>query len=523
MHPVGALIGSCSTGTKAWRRFSRFRWFSRLCAPVYALPVDLFRILAGLLSCAYFTAAFLETGDISGPAGLVDHRLSLELFPYTKWSLLQGEMPAGLLKALFLGAIAVSAALAAGYRPALCAAGLYVMAVSTYRLNFLVLYVDDAIFHWTLLWLILLPTGRTLTWRAWRRDGRAAMDRWRSRTVPGLAVRCFLVNLALVYVFSGLWKLTSPMWRDGSALYVILKLPIAWAPQLWDAGALPWLKIASYMALVTEPLVVLLLVLSPGRPFKWMIAALVVLFHAGIIATLKIPFANLACLAGVVFWCRHEIMAAAGVRTRPGGSGRITWRGSGRITWRGAAAVVVTCLLGLQAVLDFAKPRWRYDDWEVGRPVSAQQGWVDGLHRAVYGALWAGGLAQSYRLLDWVDVRNYTLDYRVRERRPAGSWHEVAPETLFPSTMRGILLQSYLHGVVWRKFPPAKEAELRAGLRRRFAARYCRGRPDEDLLVEADVRIERVTAGDPPPRRQDYGRLMSCTCREGAAVLREPE
>lgn len=488
-------------------------WFSRLSRPVYALPVDLFRILAGLLSCAYFTAAFLEAGDISGPHGLIDHTLSLELFPYTKWSLLQGEIPEGLLKAVFLGAVAVSAALVAGYRPTLCAVALYVLAVSTYRLNFLVLYVDDAVFHWTLLWLILLPTGNTLTWKAWRRDGRAVMDVWLDRKVPGLAVRCFLVNLALVYAASGLWKLTSPMWLEGTALYVILRLPIAWMPDLWGAGALPWLKIASYMALVTEPLVVLMLVLSPGRPFKWMIVALAVLFHAGIIATLKIPFANLACLAGVVFWCRHEIMAAAGVRTRPGGSGSITVRG--------AAAVAVTCLLGLQAVLDFAKPRWRYDDWEVASPVSIKQNWVDGLHRGVYGVLWAGGLAQSYRLLDWVDSRNYDLDYIVMERNRDGQQVRVDPERLFPSSMRGILLQSYLHGVVWRVFPPRKEAELRAGLRQRFATRYCRTRPESDLQVDVDVRITRVTAGTGRSAEEAYRPVMRFSCIDGRAMILE--
>jgi len=491
------------------------RWRSRLCAPVYALPVDLFRILAGLLSCAYFAAAFFEANDISGPHGLVDHRLSLELFPYTKWSLLQGEMPTILLKAVFLGAVAVSASLTAGYRPALCAAVLYIVAVSTYRLNFLVLYVDDAIFHWTLLWLILLPTGRTLTLREWRRDGKAVMDRWRSRTVPGLALRCFLVNLALVYAASGLWKLTSPMWLEGTALYVILKLPIAWFPDLWDAGSLPWMKVASYVALAAEPLFVLLLFLRPGHPVKWLVIALLIVFHAGIIATLKIPFANFACLAGIVLWCRHEIMAVAGVRTP-----RVD---SGRITWCGAAALVVTGLLGLQAVLDFAKPHWRYDDWKVGRPVPAQKEWVDGLHLAVYGVLWAGGLAQSYRLLDWVDSRNYDLDYKVRERKPDGRWERVDPEDLFPFSMRGILLQSYLHGVVWCKFPPAREAELRAGLRQRFAARYCSGRPDADLVVDAEVRIERVNAVAPRPERGVYEPLMRFACGKGGAQLLEIE
>ena len=484
----------------------------RMCRPVYALPVDLFRILAGLLSCVYFVAAFLEVNDISGPCGLVDHTLSLELFPYTKWSLFQGEVSAGILKAVFLGAVLISGILSVGYRPTLCAVVLYVLAVSTYRLNFMVLYVDDAVFHWILLWLILLPVGHTVTWKEWRREGRTVVDRWIRRRVPGLAVRCFLVNLALVYAASGLWKLTSPMWLEGTALYVILKLPIAWMPDLWGGGSLAWLKVASYVALAAEPLFVLLLVLRPGRPLKWMVVALLIVFHGGIIATLKIPYANLACLAGVVLWCRHEIMAWSGTRTRP--------EGKGCITGRGVVAAVVTCVLGLQAILDFAKPQWRYDDWELARPVSPQQGWLDDVHYGVYAVLWAGGLAQSYRLLDWVDSRNYDLEYEVRERKQYGHWEEVDSERLFPLSMRSILLQSYLHGIVWRKFPSEMEAELRKGLRQRYAARYCRGRPKADLLVEVEVRIFRVTVEE-SRLEEDHSPLMRFTCQAGRAHLQE--
>ena len=167
-----------------------------------------------------------------------------------------------------------------------------------------------------------------------------------------------MVNLALVYAASGLWKLTSPMWLEGTALYVILKLPIAWMPDIWGAGSLPWLKIASYVALAAEPLFVLLLVLQRGRPLKWIVVALLIAFHGGIIATLQIPYANFACLAGVAFWCRHEIMASAGTPNQ-------IRKARVRITGRGVAAAIVTCVLGLQAILDFGKPQWRYDDWTV--------------------------------------------------------------------------------------------------------------------------------------------------------------
>lgn len=484
-----------------------------MCRPVHALPVDLFRILAGLLSCAYFTTAFFEVNDISGPHGLVDHTLSLELFPYTKWSLLQGELPPALLKVVYIAAILVGGMLAAGYRSTLCAAALYILAVSTYRLNFLVLYVDDAVFHWTLMWLVLLPTGRTLTWKEWRRDGRTALDRWRNMRVPGLAVRCLLVNLALLYAASGIWKLTSPMWREGTALYVILKLPIASMPDLWGPASLPWLKVAGFAALAAEPLFVLLLFLKPGRPVKWVVIALLVVYHGGIIATLKIPYANFACLAGVVLWCRHEIMNAVGNRTVP--------KGGGSMTARGVAAAVVTFMLGLQALLDFAKPQWRYDDWEVSRPVSVVQNWMDGLHRGVYGALWTCGLAQSYRLLDWVDNRNYDLDYSVTERTIGGHWEEVDPERLFPSSMRGILLQSYLHGVVWRVFPSEGEVALRENLKERFAARYCRARAQSRLEVEVDVIITRFTAHTPATESAAYRPFMRFRCVDGNTQLLE--
>ena len=484
-------------------------------SPVYALPLDLFRILVGLLSCAYFAHTLWEVGDISAPNGLIDHHLSLQMFPYTNWSLFRDGMSSSLLRVCFLGGILVSGTLAVGYRPTLCAAFLYVLAVSTYRWNYLVLYIDDAIVHWTLLWVVLLPVGHTLVWRDWRKEGKEAMTRWRRRQVPGVALRCFLVNLGMIYGAAGLWKWTSPMWRDGSALFAILKLPIAWTPHIWEAGHLPWLKVANYLALAIEPLFVLLLVLTPGRPLKWALLGGVVAFHGGIIATLKIPYANLACLAAGVLWGRHELMAAVGMRERTAGTG--SWG------WRGAGAVILTSCLGLQAVCDFAKPRWRYSDWSERRPVPEQKGLVNDLHRAVYTVLWLGGVAQSYRLLDWIDSRNYHARYKVRERTAGQQWVPVGATNLFPDSMRSCLLQTYLYGINWRSIPPDRETALHASLLQRFAARYCRERSAEELEVEVDTWIQRITADNPRLKRGCYHPLMAFTCRAGEAYLSETD
>src|SRR5690348_9938117 len=61
--------------------------------PVPALPVDMFRLLAGLLAAVWFAQAFAEAPEFSGPGGLIDHSVSQQLFPYTRISLFQPGMP----------------------------------------------------------------------------------------------------------------------------------------------------------------------------------------------------------------------------------------------------------------------------------------------------------------------------------------------------------------------------------------------------------------------------------------------
>jgi hypothetical protein len=44
-----------------------------------------------------------------------------------------------------------------GWRTRVCAAIALVVAASTYRWNFIVMYLDDAVVHLMLFWLLLLP------------------------------------------------------------------------------------------------------------------------------------------------------------------------------------------------------------------------------------------------------------------------------------------------------------------------------------------------------------------------------
>ena len=75
--------------------------------------------------------------------------------------------------------------------------------------------------------------------------------------------------------------------------------------------------------------------------------------------------------------------------------------------------------------------------------------------------------------------------------------------------------------MVWRVFPPEAEDELRAGLKQRFAARYCLSRPESDLQVDVEVRISRVTADMARSGEEPYRPVMRFTCNDGSAAILE--
>ena len=230
--------------------YVRSRLRAWLLSETYALPLDLFRILGGLLCVAYFVSLLLQAEDFSNPDGLLDHVLLQRILWFTRLSLFQPGITLACLYVL-LGLAGVGAwGIVLGYRVRLCAGVLFAIAVSTYRWNFLVIYVDDAFMHLLLFWFMLLPMGKTLLPWELRQGWHACVAHWRRVTVSGTVQWCFLANVCLVYLVAGLWKFTSPLWQQGFALYATLRLPIAYAPDFWQPQHLPFLQVMNYLALV---------------------------------------------------------------------------------------------------------------------------------------------------------------------------------------------------------------------------------------------------------------------------------
>ena len=127
-------------------------------------------------------------------------------------------------------------------------------------------------------------------------------------------------------------------------------------------------------------------------------------FHLGIIATLKIPFANFAMLGALPIALGPEILQLGLGQPRLLGSGPRTGLSPTEIV---AMALVTTLLLmaaweGVSSGRLLRLPLWKaHMSGFLGNPM--------------YVALWCIGIVQSYRLGDGIDTRNHHARYEVFE------------------------------------------------------------------------------------------------------------
>lgn len=504
-----------------------------LARPTDALPLDIFRVLVGLVVFIYFLQTFLDARDFSSPDGLIDHELSQRIFWFTRIGLFQPGLTLGFFQVTFLIACLCTVPLIIGYRVKIFALILYVIAVCTYRWNFLVMYVDDSIVHLALFWLLLLPVGRTLVLSDWRADRKGAWQRWKRETVPGFTARCLLWNLALIYLVAGLWKWTSPMWREGTALYVIFKTSISLSPDFWGPQHLPVLKLLNYSALILEPLFPVLFILPKGHRAKYALLLALLGFHLGTLVTLQIPYANVACIAALVIPFGGELMQRLrGQRSEP-----TALQPPLRLSLSGIVALIFVSALTLAMLSSVSLPEWRsptrgyYSNALVSQnslalsmgdsstctpPGNVAKFRYEGLGTlqwTFFSFLWCMGIAQQYQLFNWIDDRNYFGRYEVIEYQGDRPARQVEPYTMFPRSTRSVLLQGYLHGITWMRIPNERQAELRSSLHRRFARRYCQEfQPGGDVTVYST--LERIIPG--ANRAEDNRALfLRFTCEHG--------
>ncbi|APR76992.1 Hypothetical protein A7982_02339 [Minicystis rosea] len=119
---------------------------------------------------------------------------------------------------LFFIAAVAAAALLAGYRTRLAAFVSWALLLSLHDRNRLVLDGGDGLLRIMLFWGMLVPLGERWSIDAARAPQRPPDDRPRT----SIAVTALLVQIASMYLFTGLLKIESPSWRHGDALHLAL-------------------------------------------------------------------------------------------------------------------------------------------------------------------------------------------------------------------------------------------------------------------------------------------------------------
>ncbi|MBM3222335.1 MAG: hypothetical protein FJZ47_00820 [Candidatus Tectomicrobia bacterium] len=465
---------------------------THLLRETYALPLDLLRIVGGLLCVAYFLRLLVEAEDFSNPDGVLDHVLLHHIFWFTRLSLWQPGITLPWFYSIFGLACGIAWGIVLGYRVRLCAGVLFVIAVSTYRWNFIVIYVDDAFMHLLLFWLMLLPVGHTLLPWELRQGWRSCWQRWCQKTVPGTVQWCFLANICLLYVVAGLWKLASPLWQQGFALYAILRLPIAHHHDMWGPQHLPFLQVGNYLTMLIEPLLPFLLLCRPGHPAKWCGLLCHVGFHLGIVLTLNIPFVNFGLLATALLFFREEIMGWLQREGKPALQQAPHYGSSGVL------ALIFLLVLSLAVVHHIP--------------------FIGGLYKPAYALLWMAGITQEYQLFNWIDKTNYHVTYRINTQTADGTIRIINPQTFFPSSLRGTLLQMYLHNIRWMPVPIPYRQPLMQSIMTRLGQRFCR---QQNLAtpVTVSAHVQRIRPDNLTLTEEDERFLMHFRCAAQQLIL----
>ncbi|MBK8091310.1 MAG: HTTM domain-containing protein [Verrucomicrobiaceae bacterium] len=113
----------------------------------------------------------------------------------------------------------------------------------------------------------------------------------RDGSLPRMALVCAWVLLAVGYTFSGITKLESASWIDGSAMIRLMENPLVrdWSPRVWMMALPAWmLQMLTWGTLALELLFLPLCTFANGRKWAWIAA---VSMHLGIL--MLVDFADL--------------------------------------------------------------------------------------------------------------------------------------------------------------------------------------------------------------------------------------
>lgn len=247
----------------------------------------LVRIALGAFLAAYGCLLLPHAGELLGSEGMLAHwGHGFRWFPRALPSPLEGTPSLVTVYAMLALVIASGAALALGAaRRAAAVAAWYGVACLLAR-NPSLINPAMPFVGWLCLATVIVPQGE-----GWSVRQRRADPGW---TMPPALFHSAWIVMAVAYSFSGLVKLTSPAWVDGSALGLVLDTPFArdgWGNR--TVAALPELVLhgMTWLTLIGEIAFAPLCLHRYGRILAWVVMAGM---HVVLLLTMAFPELTMA-------------------------------------------------------------------------------------------------------------------------------------------------------------------------------------------------------------------------------------
>ena len=281
------------TRTSAWERF----WFAEIPPHCYALLRILFGMVAvvSLLQERELTLFWDVDGLVPGMQDGIG--LKASLFAYGL-----GHV-AG--RALFFASLTVYGCMALGLWSTMAVFLSFLALTAQWYWNPLPLSGAHAVMQAIVLCLVWADCGSVWSvdsWLARRRRANGVSDSVIRYSIAPL--RLIRVQVALVYLSSGLWKLFNDQWRDGSAVHYVLNNNVYQRFRYQVPPALDWLTtLLTYGVLLWEISFALMVMYRPTRRIALLVG---VMMHLGMLAAIEIGPFGYVMLASYVSFLEPE-------------------------------------------------------------------------------------------------------------------------------------------------------------------------------------------------------------------------
>jgi hypothetical protein len=296
---------------RPWNRF----WF----APISARPLGAFRVVFGFLAICNLLFMTVDFDYWLTSRGLLQGQEALQVAGPHRPSLLTWFPDPLLTRVVFGLTLGLAAALMVGWHTKLTSILFYLGMLSIHHRNLLTASGADTLVVCIAFYLMLSPCGAAYSLDA----RRAAKKRGYTEAEPLIipwAQRLIQLQVACVYLVTGVLKANGASWMDGTAMHYVLTNREIGRLDFSFLAAYPMvINALTYGGLAIELSLAFLLWVKAARP--WVIAAGLTL-HLGIMFIINIPiFGELTTAGYLVFltppewdWLRRRFDIVGGLR-----------------------------------------------------------------------------------------------------------------------------------------------------------------------------------------------------------------